>query len=79
MYKNNVFVIQYDLDNKPINVFKGINDASKNTGISRECIRDCCNQKQKTSHGYIWKKITPIEYKKDYLDKNINLNNKIMV
>lgn len=79
LYKNNVFVIQYNLNNEPIKVFKGINEASKDTSISRECIRDCCNQKQKTSHGYIWKKITPSEYKKQYLDKNINLNNKIMV
>lgn len=38
--------------------FNSINDASKKIGISRECIRDVCNGRRKSTHGLHFKYLT---------------------
>lgn len=44
-------VCQYTLNNELIQIFK----SAKETGYSRESIRDCCLGRQKTAYGYLWK------------------------
>ena len=48
-------VINHDLNGNKINEFVSIIEASRQTGadISRICL--CCNDKAKSSGGYIWK------------------------
>jgi hypothetical protein len=48
-------VIQYDTDNKYIATFKSMSDASRNTGVNRNCISLVINGKHKTAGGFIWK------------------------
>ena len=42
-------------DDKIIGVFKGSNEAGKQTGIQPRNIRSVCNGKRKTAGGYVWK------------------------
>lgn len=48
-------VSQFSLDNILLNGFPSINEASRQTGIRVPDISACCNGKQKTAQGYIWK------------------------
>ncbi|MBU0963112.1 MAG: HNH endonuclease [Nanoarchaeota archaeon] len=48
-------VLQLDYNNNLINEFPGLRIAEKQTGISHCNISMCCNGKQKTSRGFIWK------------------------
>lgn len=48
-------VCQYSLNDELIKIFESIGEAERITGISHQQISDCCNGKQKTCHGYIWK------------------------
>jgi hypothetical protein len=47
-------VIQCDKENKTINTFNGISDASRETGITITGISYSCNNKRKSAGGYIW-------------------------
>lgn len=48
-------VEMYNLDMEFIKSFPSIKEASKITGANKDCISMCCNNKLKTSGGYIWK------------------------
>ena len=48
-------VAQYTLDNKLIATYDGLRIAKEQTGINNLGIARCCEGKQKTSGGYIWK------------------------
>ena len=48
-------VHQFDLNGNLIRVFSSVGDAERFTGIDHRQICDCCNGKQKTSHGFVWK------------------------
>lgn len=47
-------VVQCDKNNKTINAFNSISDASRETGIAITGISYVCNNKRKTAGGYIW-------------------------
>lgn len=51
-----VKVMQYDLSGKKIGDFIGITDAAKKIGISKYLIRDVITGRQKTTHGFVFKK-----------------------
>lgn len=46
---------QYDLENKLINVYESIAEASRKTGINNRSISLVCNNKRKTAGNFIWK------------------------
>ena len=48
-------VIQYDLQGNEIEVYHCIAEAVKETNINKTSIGKCCNNRQKTAGGYIWK------------------------
>lgn len=48
-------VYQYDLNNKFLNKFPSIQEASRKTGINYSLIGRCCNGYAKVARGYIWK------------------------
>ena len=48
-------VIQYDLQGNKINEFISINEAARKTKYRVADISACCNNKQKTSFGFIWR------------------------
>jgi len=48
-------VNQYDLKNNLIKTFNGIVEASKETNIGQSSISKCCNNKNITGGGFIWK------------------------
>lgn len=52
---NKKTVIQYSLDNKYIAEYKSINEAARVIDGSKDGISFCCNGRQNTSGGYIWK------------------------
>ena len=47
-------VVMKTLEGKLIARFKSVSQASKETGITRQGIGNCCNGERKTSKGYIW-------------------------
>ena len=51
------FIIQYNLDNKEIEKFNSITEASRHTNINRNSITKACNGIYKTAGSYIWKYI----------------------
>ena len=51
LYHHRKPVCQYTIDKKLIKIFP----SAKETGYNRESIRDCCQGKQKTAYGYIWR------------------------
>lgn len=53
--KFSVKVNQYDLNGTLIKKWDCINDISRELGIAHGLITACCQNKQKTSHGYKWK------------------------
>lgn len=48
-------LIQYDLQGNKINEFMSINEATRQTGHRVVDISACCNNKQKTAFGFIWR------------------------
>ncbi len=48
-------VLQIDLKENVINEFISINEASRKTGYRVSDISACCNNKQKTAFGFIWR------------------------
>lgn len=68
IHPNAKMVVQRDLDMKFISEYENICDASRITGINRNCINDNCLHKLKTSGGYIWM------YKDEYEKNKYNLN-----
>jgi hypothetical protein len=53
--KRNKTITQYDLDGNIIKEYESQNQASRETNINQSDISSCCNKKQKTAGGYIWK------------------------
>ncbi|MEO5348934.1 MAG: NUMOD1 domain-containing DNA-binding protein [Magnetococcus sp. YQC-3] len=73
-------VYQWDLDGNLINIFNSIIDASRKTGICKVSIGDCCRNKTKVTHSYMFSfdnqksKYVNSQLKKVYqLDLNGNL------
>lgn len=54
-YYGNKNINQYDLNNNFIKSFNNIISASTYNNICRNGISKCCNNKQKTAGGFIWK------------------------
>lgn len=49
-------ILQIDPNtNNVIKVWNSLREVSRETGWNRSCISDCCNNKTKISHGYVWK------------------------
>ena len=48
-------VLQYSIDGKLLNIFSSIKEASKALNVQESGISGCCNNRYKTSYGYIWK------------------------
>jgi len=53
--KRNKIVMQYDLEGNIIKEYESQNLASRETKIQQGDISACCNGKQKTAGGYVWK------------------------
>ena len=53
--KKSKSVLQYDLQDNFIKEFPSINQVYRELGFAHTSISACCNGKQKTAHGYIWK------------------------
>jgi len=51
-------VIQYDLNNNFIKFFNSISEASRELNINRSSIHKCINNEWKTTHKFIFKKLT---------------------
>lgn len=49
-------VDQYTLDGIFVKTWSSATDAARGLGLEQSCISACCNGKQKTAYGYIWKK-----------------------
>lgn len=47
-------IIQKDMEGNIINVFFSMHEANRKTGVSRYCIKNCAEGKQKSSKGFIW-------------------------
>lgn len=50
-------VIQMDLNDKILNIYQSINEASRNTSICKSNIINTCKNKRNTAGGYKWKYI----------------------
>ena len=48
-------VLMLNLENEPLLIFDSGIEAASMTGISNQCISQCCNGKTKTSGGYKWR------------------------
>lgn len=53
-HQHNKCVLQYTLDGEFVREWESISEAHRN-GFHRSHIIDCCNGKQKTHKGFIWK------------------------
>lgn len=51
-------VAQYDLEGNLINVFPSTSEVQRQLGFETSGISRCCNGKNKSSYGFIWKYIT---------------------
>ena len=49
-------VIQLDLNDNILNVFKSMRQAERETGVSVGNISSCCNRKTKSAGGYKWRR-----------------------
>lgn len=54
--KNSQKVIQLDLDDNVLNVFKSMVQAERETGVPHQNISHCCNGKRKSACGFKWRK-----------------------
>lgn len=48
-------VIKYSLDGEYIEEYSSISDAARKNNVVRSGIRDCCNGKQLSAYGFLWK------------------------
>lgn len=48
-------IVQYDLKNNIINIFKSVAEASRNTNVNSSCINDCLKGRQRSSKGFMFK------------------------
>ena len=48
-------VEQYSLDGFLVNTYPSASEAGRETGFAKGHIIDCCNGKQKSAYGYIWR------------------------
>ena len=48
-------IIQYDLKGNKVKEYDSIMDAVRETNINKTSIGKCCNRRQNTAGGYIWK------------------------
>lgn len=55
-YSKCVSINQYDLNGNFIRDWMSLRDVEREIGIDHRQISDCINGKQKTCHGYIWKR-----------------------
>ena len=60
----NTRVAQYIIDGQLIRTYRSQRDAARITGLNREGIKDCCNGRQLSAYGYIWKKLNE-RYRKE--------------
>lgn len=58
---NAVKVAMYSLDMKLIRIFDSISDAARYVSVSVTSIHKCLNEEQKTSAGYIWKRVKNVQ------------------
>ena len=49
-------VIQLDLNDNVLNVFKSMHQAERETGVSRSSISGCCDGKRKSAGGFKWRR-----------------------
>lgn len=56
-YSKSKPVCQYSLDGRLLNTYKSAVEASRQTGINRQCINNCCNNLigYKSAGNFIWK------------------------
>ena len=47
-------VIQKDLNGNILNTFFSVHEATRVTGVSRNCIRACAEGRQSSSKGFLW-------------------------
>ncbi len=47
-------VTQYNLQGEEVNYYRGVNEATRQTGINKAHISQCCNGKRLTAGGYTW-------------------------
>lgn len=68
-------IVQYSQNGELINTFESSLEAAMSLGSKsyRDAINDCARGRYKTSHGFLWK------YKKDVLDPNGNIKQKISI
>lgn len=52
-------IIQYDTEGKKIKEYDCIIDAVNETKINKTSVGKCCNNRQKTAGGFVWKFTTP--------------------
>ena len=50
-------IAQYTINNELVTTYQSQRDAARLTGYKREGIKDCCNGKQCSAYGFIWKKL----------------------
>jgi len=48
-------VVQLDFNGEQLKIFDSLSIASKEIGISIQCISKCCRGESETSHGFIWR------------------------
>lgn len=60
--KNMKSVSQYDKYGNLVNTYRSISEASKQSSIARQSIRDCVNNKSKTAGGFAWV-LSSVKYK----------------
>ena len=60
----NTRVAQYTIEGELVRIYRSQRDAARLTGFRREGIRDCCNGRQLSGYGYIWKKLNE-RYRKE--------------
>lgn len=53
--KNKKAVLQYDLNGNFLKEWASASDVQKKLGYKRTNITNCCNGKQKTSNGFVWR------------------------
>jgi len=65
--KGSIKVCQIDLQtNQLIRIWDSLREIQRVTGFNRSCISDCCKDKTKQSHGFLWR------YYDDYINKKEN-------
>ena len=53
--RNSKPVLQFSLEGETIGTYPSVVEAAKQTDVDFRCISNCCNGRQKTAGGFIWK------------------------